>query len=303
MTTVAETTASRVGLAQKERTNRVGYLLVSPYVIYNIVFWIYPFIWGFIIAFQRWNIISPEREFVGLDNFVRSLTNPRFWNALSVTFKFWIFFLPAVTIASLGLAMLFQRIKRFRGFYIAGYLASYTMAGVAYSVVFQLLLTGNGLVNTWIWNLFHVRVPWFTDPRIAIFSIALVVVWKFIGYYGLIFLAGLQAIPRELYEAASIDGANAWTRFWRITIPLLNPSFTVIFVFATILAFGIFTEPFMITGGGPLGSTDTYMLLIYQKTFENLEAGYGSALAILMAAFSFGATSLVRKAIEREVAL
>ena len=84
---------------------------------------------------------------------------------------------------------------------------------------------------------------------------------------------------------------------------MLNPSFTVIFVFATILAFGIFTEPFMITGGGPLGSTQFFMLLIYRKTFENLEAGYGSALAILMAAFSFGATSLVRKAIEREVAL
>ena len=84
---------------------------------------------------------------------------------------------------------------------------------------------------------------------------------------------------------------------------MLNPSFTVIFVFATILAFGIFTEPFMITGGGPLGSTHTYMLLIYQKTFENLEAGYGMAMAVLMAAFSFGATSLVRKAIEREVVL
>lgn len=303
MTAAAETTASRVEAAQRGRTNRVGYLLVSPYVIYNIVFWIYPFIWGFIIAFQRWNIISPEREYVGLDNFIDALKNPQFRNALLVTFKFWIVFLPAVTIASLGLAMMLQRIKRFRALYIAGYLASYTVAGVAYSVVFMLLLSGNGLINTWIWKLFHVRVPWFTDPRIAIVSIALVVVWKFIGYYGLIFLAGLQGIPRELYEAAAIDGASAWARFWRITIPLLNPSFTVIFVFSTILAFGIFTEPYLITGGGPLGSTHTFMLLIYQKTFENLEAGYGSAMAILMAAFSFGAIALVRKAIEREVLL
>lgn len=303
MTAVAETTASRVEAAQRGRTNRVGYLLVSPYVIYNIVFWIYPFIWGFIIGFQRWNIISPEREFVGLDNFINALKNPQFQNALVVTFKFWVFFLPAVTIASLGLAMLLQRVKRFRAFYIAGYLASYTMAGVAYSIVFMLLFSGNGLINTWLWKIFHVRVPWFTDPRIALFSIALVVIWKFIGYYGLIFLAGLQAIPKELYEAAAIDGASAWAQFWRITIPLLNPSFTVIFVFATILSFGIFTEPFLITGGGPLGSTQTFMLLIFRKTFENLEAGYGMALAILMAAFSFGATMLVRKAIEREVAL
>jgi len=296
-------TASKARLIQERRSNWTGYLLTSPYVIYNVIFWIYPFIWGSIIAFQRWNIISPEREFVGLDNFIGVLKNPQFWNALLVTGRFWIFFLPAVIIASLGLAMLLQRVDRFRAFYIAGYLASYTMAGVAYSVVFRLLLSGNGLINTWIWQLFHVRVPWFTNPRIAIISIALVVVWKFIGYYGLIFLAGLQAIPRELYEAAAIDGARAWARFWRITIPLLNPSFTVIFVFATILSFGIFTEPFLITGGGPLGSTQTFMLLIYQKTFENLEAGYGSAMAILMAAFSFVATAIVRKAIEREVAL
>jgi multiple sugar transport system permease protein len=303
MTAEARTKVSTVRPTRRGRTDWTGYLLVSPYLIYNIIFWLYPFIWGFVIAFQQWNIISPERQFVGLDNFAHALKNPQFWNALWVTFKFWIVFLPVVITASLGLAMLFQRIKRFRGFFIAGYLASYTMAGVAYSVVFQLLLAGNGLINTWIWELFHVRIPWFTDPRIAIASIALVVVWKFIGYYGLIFLAGLQAIPTELYEAAAIDGAGAWTRFWRITVPLLNPSFTVIFVFATILAFGIFTEPFLITGGGPLGSTHTFMLLIYQKTFENLEAGYGSALAILMAAFSFGAAVLVRRVIEREVVL
>ena len=286
-----------------KRRDWTGYLLVAPYVIYNIIFWLYPFIWGFIIAFQKWNIISPVKEFVGLDNYITALKSPQFWNALWVTFKFWIVFLPVVLVASLGLAMLLQRINRFRGFYIAGFLASYTMAGVAYSIVFSLLLSGNGLINNWIWEIFHVRIPWFTDPRIAIVSIALVVVWKFIGYYGLIFLAGLQAIPKELYEAAAIDGAGSWTRFWHITIPLLNPSITIVFVFATILAFGIFTEPYLITGGGPLDSTRTFMLIIYQKTFENLEAGYGSAMAILMAAFSFVAVVLVRKAVEREVAI
>jgi len=301
MTAMTGTSTTKTKPPRKRHTDWTGYLLISPYVFYNLVFWVYPFIWGFIIAFQKWNIISPDREFVGLDNYIKSLTNPQFWNALWVTFKFWIVFLPAVLVASLGLAMLLQRIKRFRGLYIAGFLASYTMAGVAYSIIFSLLLTGNGMINTWIWSIFHVRVPWFTDPHLAIVSIALVVVWKFIGYYGLIFLSGLQGISKELYEAAEIDGANSWTRFWRITIPMLNPSITIVFVFATILAFGIFTEPYLITGGGPLGSTQTFMLIIYQKTFENLQAGYGSAMAILMAAFSFGAVALVRKGVEREV--
>jgi multiple sugar transport system permease protein len=287
--------------SHKTSGSKAGYVLVSPYIIYNLIFWLYPFIWGFIIAFQRWNIISPEREFVWFKNFITALTSPLFWNALWVTFRFWIFFLPGVLICSLGLAMMLQRIKYFRAFYIVGFLASYTMAGVAYSVVFRLLLAGNGLISTTTWKLFHIRIPWFTSPTISIFSVALIVIWKFIGYYGLIFLAGLNAIPKDLYEAAQIDGANAWSRFWRITIPLLNPSITVVFVFATILSFGIFTEPFLITSGGPMDSTRTFMLLIYQKTFENLEAGYGSALAILMAALSFSAVIMVRKVIEKEV--
>jgi len=270
-------------------------------LIYNVAFWLYPFVWGAVISFQEWNIIAPVKKFVGLKNFARVLHNPLFWNALHVTFRFWIVFLPGVTIASLGLAMMLQRIRHFRGFYIAGFLASYTMAGVAYSVVFNLLLTGNGWVNTLVWRLFHVRVPWFTSPKLALISIAMIVIWKFVGYYGLIFLAGLNSIPRELYEAAALDGAGAWRRFWGITVPLLNPSFTVVFVFATILSFGIFTEPYLITGGGPMGSTETFMLLIYRKTFEDLQAGYGSALAISMAALSYAATFLVRKGVEREV--
>ncbi len=296
----------RVSAGPAKRPRRIhwiAYLLVAPYVIYNLVFWVYPFVWGLIIAFQEWNIVSPRKEWVGLGNFQQVVTNSQFWNALWVTAKFWIVFLPAVTVASLLLALMLQRVSHFRGFYIAAYLASYTMAGVAYSVVFMLLLSGNGLINTWIWKLFHVRVPWFTDPRLAMISIAMVVVWKFVGYYGLIFLAGLNAIPRELYDAAAVDGANAWQRFLHITIPLLNPSFTVVFVFATILSYGIFTEPYLITGGGPLGSTQTFMLLIYQKTFENLEAGLGSAMAISMAALSFASTGVVRRLIEREVAL
>lgn len=298
---MATMSSGRTSWQRGRRIPWVAYLLVAPYVLYNLVFWAYPFVWGAIISLEEWNIIAPVKKFVGLKNFINVWHNPQFWNALRVTFRFWIVFLPAVTIASVVLAMMLQRIRRFRGFYIAGFLASYTMAGVAYSVVFNLLLTGNGWINTWLWRLFHVRVPWFTSPKLALISIAMIVVWKFVGYYGLIFLAGLNSIPQEVYEAAALDGANPWQRFWKITVPLLNPSFTVVFVFATILSFGIFTEPYLITGGGPMGSTETFMLLIYQKTFEDLQAGYGSALAISMAALSYAATFLVRKGIEREV--
>jgi multiple sugar transport system permease protein len=136
-----------------------------------------------------------------------------------------------------------------------------------------------------------------------LFSIAAIVAWKFVGYYGLIFLSGLNAIPKDVYEAASLDGANASQRFFRVTIPLLNPALVVVLVFGTILSFNIFTEPYLITGGTPDDTTNTFMLLIYRTIFEDLRIGLGAAMAIVMAALSFLAMSIVRRLVEREVAL
>ena len=134
-------------------------------------------------------------------------------------------------------------------------------------------------------------------------SIAMVVVWKFTGYYALIFLAGLQAIPQDIYEAAEIDGAGRWTKLWRITIPLLNPALVTVVVFATMLSFNIFAEPFIITAGGPEHSTETFALNIFTKLFESLDAGYASALAILSTLITFMFIFIVRKLVEREVGL
>ena len=119
---------------------------------------------------------------------------------------------------------------------------SYISAGVAYSIVFSLLFSGDGLINTWLSKI-NITIPWFSDPDIAMASIALIVVWKFLGYYSLIFLAGLQAIPKTLYESASIDGASEWVHFFRITVPLLNPSFTHVRLLPSCLFFNFFMDP------------------------------------------------------------
>ena len=132
-------------------------------------------------------------------------------------------------------------------------------------------------------------------------SIALVVSWKFTGYYALFFLSGLNNIPKAIYEAARIDGANPWQSFFKITVPLLNPTFVMIIVFATITSFNLFAEPYMITGGGPMNATKTMMLEIYNRVFEFLQVGYGSTLAIVSAIITFIFVCIFKKLVERDV--
>ena len=283
-----------------KQSDRIGYWLVTPYLLFTAVLWVYPFLWGLVISTKKWNIISPRKEFVGLENFVRLFQDPLFWISIKNTFYFMVVFIPLAIISSFMVAWLLNRIKFLQAFFATGYLMSYVSAGVAYSVVFRLLFSGDGLINTWLAKI-GVTIPWFSDPRIAMASIALIVVWKFLGYYALIFLAGLQAIPRSMYESAEIDGAGKWTQLRRITIPLMNSSFTIILVFAAMLSFNVFTEVYLITGGGPLDSTQTPVMQIYYHTFEALHAGYGSSFAITIAALSFAFVFVVKKSVEREV--
>ena len=283
-----------------KQSDRTGYWLVAPYLLFTAVLWVYPFLWGLVISTKKWNIISPHKEFVGLENFGRLFQDPLFWISIKNTFYFMVVFIPLAIISSFVVAWLLNRIKFLQAFFATGYLMSYVSAGVAYSVVFRLLFSGDGLINTWLAKI-GVTIPWFSDPRIAMASIALIVVWKYLGYYALIFLAGLQAIPRSLYESAEIDGAGKWTQLRRITIPLVNSSFTIILVFAAMLSFNVFTEVYLITGGGPLDSTQTPVMQIYYHTFEALHAGYGSSFAITIAALSFAFVLVVKKSVEREV--
>lgn len=284
----------------ERRIHLEGYGLLTPFIIFTLIFWLYPFIWGIFIAFMKWNIISPKKEFVGLKNFIRVFRDPLLWISIRNVFYFMLVFVPVSIAAALTVAWLLNQVKFLQSFFATGYLLSYVSAGVAYSIVFRILFSGDGLLNQWL-NKMGVSIPWFSDPRLAMVTIALIVVWKFVGYYALIFLAGLQAIPKSLYETAEIEGAGKWRQFWHITVPLLNPSFTIILVFAIMLSFNIFTEPYLITGGGPLDSTQTPLLQIYYHTFEALHAGYGSSFALLVALISFAFVYLIKRYVEKEV--
>ena len=282
------------------RKNLIGYIFSSPFIIFTLAMWLYPFLWGIVISFKKWNLISPKQSWVGLENYLGVIKDPMLWVMVRNSIYFMVVFITITTITSLGLTLLIKQIpKKYAGLYIAGFLLSYVSSGVAYSMVFNLLFAGDGLVNNLL-RIFGIKVGWFTNPKIAMASIAMIVCWKFTGYYGLFFLAGLNNINPTLYEAAVIDGANSWQRFIKITVPLLNATFIMIIVFATIISFNLFTEPYMITGGGPMNATRTMMLEIYHRVFGLLQAGYGSTLAIVSAVITFIFVWAFRKLIERD---
>ncbi|MDI3473476.1 MAG: multiple sugar transport system permease protein [Thermotogaceae bacterium] len=280
----------------------IGWQFSGIYLIYAAIFWGYPFVWLLILAFSRWKFFGKPKP-AGFDNFIRLFQDPIFWRIFWNTINFMVYFIPMVVLGSFLFALALSKIKYFRTFFTLSFLVANVSSGVAYSILFSNLFSETGPVNSFLYKVFGFTIPWFSDPQLALLSIAIIVTWKFIGYYGLILFAGIQAIPKSLYEAAELDGASKWIQFWKITVPLVNPALTTVLVFAINLTFGIFTEPYMITGGGPMRRTLTFLLHIYTTAFQRMNPSYAAALAIITGALSYGCVILVRKLVEREVNL
>ncbi len=285
--------------AGKFKKSMVGLTLISPYLVLSIIFWCIPFVWSFVLSLQKWNMMSPPK-FVGLKNFISLFTDKLFFISLRNTFQFIAVFIPVSVTVALLIAWMIFKVKKAPSFFLISFLLPYVTAGVAYAVIFNRLFAHDGVVNVFLRGI-NINIPFFTDPRIAMSSIALLVVWKIMGYYALIFYAGLQAIPQSIYDAALIDGASGRQTFFRITVPMLNASFVTILIFAIGLSVNIFTEPFLITEGGPFFSTHTFVFWTYKTAFELFRTGKGSAIALVTAAISFGLVFIVRKFVEREV--
>ncbi|HEU68826.1 MAG TPA: sugar ABC transporter permease [Candidatus Acetothermia bacterium] len=282
----------------KLRRELGGWLLASPYLLSAAIFFLIPLVWSLSLLFFRWNLITPEREFVGLANFGEALTSPRVWNAMLVTYKFMGIIIPSVMVASIGLALIIHHIPRLKELFAVGFFLPYLASGVAIGLVIQGILSYGSPVNEFLRNVFGTSPRWLRDPFWAVLVISGMIVWKLSGYYALIFVAGLQAIPRELYEAAALDGAGAFTQFRRITLPLLYPAFYTVLVLAVGITLGIFTEPYVLTGGGPALATHTWQLEIYYQAFERFRAGYGATVALINAVVTFVTILIIRRLAE-----
>lgn len=287
----------RTGVRRGE--TRTGWILVSPYLVFGMVFFLIPLVWTFYLAFTDWNLISPKYNFVGISNFIRAVQDPKVHKAFFTTYKFFVLFVPAVLICSMAEALVIYHIPKFKSLFIIGFFLPYLASGVASSVVVRGLLSYESGINTWIRSAYGVNINWLNSAVLAPMVIALIMVWKFSGYYALIIESGLESIPTEVYEAADLDGAVGWQRFFKITLPLLYPAFYTVCILATGVVFHIFTEPYLLTNGGPNGATGTWVLQIYEEAFNKLNTGYGSAIAIVAATVTFLSIGLIRKGLEK----
>jgi multiple sugar transport system permease protein len=269
-----------------------GYLFILPWIVGFLVFWLGPIIASFFISFTRYDIVNPP-NWVGLANYQRMLQDPEFLVAVKVTLKYAVVFLPLQVIFGVGLAVLLNTPARGVGLFRTLYYLPYVVPSVAAVLIWVWIFNPHyGLLNS-ILGWIGIEGPnWLGDPSWALYSLMMVGLWG-LGGDAVIYLAGLQNIPRVLYEAAEIDGANGWQRFRHITLPMLSPTLFFQIVLGLIGVFQTFTSSFVATNGGPLRSTLFYMLLIYKKSFGSMRLGYGSALAWVLTIFILVITVLV----------
>ncbi|MGP4042476.1 carbohydrate ABC transporter permease [Gracilibacillus sp. D59] len=269
-------------LRSQLRLDLIGFAFIAPWLIGFLGFIIGPMIASLYFSFTNYDLLSAP-SWIGLDNYVNMFTNDdRFWKAIRVTLVFVFGSVPLKLAFALFVAMLFNTKRRGVGVYRTLYYVPSILGGsVAIAVVWKQLFGRDGAVND-ILSIFGIpTTSWVTSPDFALSTLILLVIWQF-GSPMLIFLAGLKAIPCELYEAASVDGANPFLQFIKITLPMLSPVIFFNLVMQTIQGFMAFTQSFLITNGGPMDNTLFYAVYLYEKAFAHFDMGYASALAWIL---------------------
>ena len=254
-----------------------------PWAILYGVFFVFPFVFSFVLGFLSYNPLSVhETSFVGLDNFARLFEDVSFQQALRNTILFVVVTVPLTTMAALGLALLLREKVPGRDLFKAGFFLPSILSMVVISLLFKLFYAPSGALNGAISALGFGGHPWLTDPSTALPSIMVMDVWVAVGYYAVIFYAAFAGIPKELYEAATLEGAGTMATFRYVTLPMLKPVMGFVVVINTIRSFQIFIEVFVMTQGGPLGSTNTLVLYLYETAFRKLDYGYASVIAYVV---------------------
>jgi len=270
-------------MKRQSKKSFLSFLLVSPYLVHLLLFILFPVIFSVVLTFHKWNIIS-EMQFVGVDNYIRIFHDRLFWKALVNTLTFLVIHIPLQIIIALMLAYFLDQKIFLKGFFRATFFMPVVISGVVVTMVWQQLYgVDSGLINKLLVAIGLGKVPWLTDKNVAMISIAIMATWKNVGLYVILFLVGLQSVPRRYYEAADVEGANQWQKFRFITLPAINPTIFMVTILSTIGGFNLFIEPYIMTGGGPLNSTLSAMLYIYKHAFEYYHMGYSATLGIFFA--------------------
>jgi putative chitobiose transport system permease protein len=245
----------------------------------------YPILQALIWSVMQFDPIADTAKWVGLRNFQKLFKDPVFWLALRNTILYLICVVPLLASLPLLLAILVnQKLKGIQWFRVAYYtpvIISMVVAGFAWKWLYE----SKGLFNQLVKALGLPAIDWLTSPNVALFSVMAVTVWKGLGYYMVVYLAGLQSIPADLYEAASIDGSDGWRKHWDITVPLMKPYVFLVAIISAISATKVFEEVFIMTRGGPLNASKTIVYYSYEQAFESLSAdgfSYGCTIGLVM---------------------
>jgi multiple sugar transport system permease protein len=271
------------------RKNWSAYLFIAPGLIHFAIFTVFAVGFAFYISFHEWNIIKPDKPYVGLQNYLDLIDDPRFHRAVKNTMTFMIG-VPLNLIAGLFVALLLNTKVRGQAIYRTLFYIPVVTPLVVSSIIWKWVYQGDyGLLNYYLLQLGIIdhKITWLADPNLALPALIIMGIWGGTGATMVIYLAGLQSIPEEMYDAAKVDGASALQRLFYITIPLLRPTTFFLFITAVIGTFQIFTEIYIMTNGGPLNRTTTIGYYLYTKAFRQLEMGYATAMAFVLFAMIF----------------
>ena len=282
---------------------RSGWLLAAPFSVFLLAFVAYPIVFALALVFMQWDLVTAP-SFAGFDNIERLAADFRFWQAVGNTFVFLAIHVPLQIATALGLALVLNRPLVLRPFWRAAFFLPVVISGAVVAILWSsLYATDVGLINRLLATVGIAPVAWLTDPNTAMPSIAVMVTWKNVGFYVVIYLAGLQYIPRSCQEAIEIEGATAWQRFRHLTLPMLLPQTILVVTLSTINGFQLFIEPYVMTGGGPLRRTYSIVLYLYTNAFAYQKMGYAATIGVALALIIGAVVMLQRRLIGKAEAL
>jgi len=276
------------------RKNWTAYLFLAPGLLHFAIFTMFALSFAFYISFHKWNIIQPDKPFVGLDNYVRLFHDPRFLRAVTNTLTFMVG-VPLGLASGLSVALLLNTKVRGQAIYRTLFYIPVVTPLVVSSIIWKWVYQGDyGLLNYYLlkFGLIAHKIVWLADPNLALPALVIMGIWGGTGGTMVIYLAGLQSIPQEMYDAAMVDGANSLQRLLYITIPLLRPTTFFLLITSVIGTFQIFTEVYIMTNGGPLNRTTTIGYYLYTTAFRKFDMGYATAMAFVLFAMIFVFTLL-----------
>lgn len=258
------------------------YLMLSPMIVIFGVFLFYPALNGFLLSFTKWDGINPQK-FIGLQNYTKLMGDSAFWKSFGRTMIFTVIAVPGIYVSALGLALLLTGKIKGSSFFRAVFYWPTMISSIIVGLSWRFLLGEDfGVVNYLLTVIGKEPVKWLTDSTAAMAVVIFVTVWSLAGYYMVMFVAGIEAISQDYYEAAEIDGAGFWKKFWYITLPLLKPTSLLVLVLSTVTVIKTYPLVFALTKGGPAGATKFMVQMIQETGFEKTQMGYACAMTMVL---------------------